>query len=82
MDAKIKVQKNSISRAIFDELKNTDIPFGQLLKNYNVNVAIENLQLFTSVDAEGKAPRKSRKVDIVNAFTHALICNVEEILAE
>ena len=78
--AKIEVQKESVPAALIAKLKSTNIPFGQLLIDYNILVNIENLQLFEIINAKTNTPQYGRKVDIIDALTHALICRVEETL--
>lgn len=77
LDAKITVQKSQLPALLIEQLKNTKIAFGQLLQDHNIDIMIENLQLFSATDN-----RPARKVDIIDAKTHALICHVEEVLAK
>lgn len=77
LDAKIEVQKSTLPSRLIEQLKNTQIAFGQLLLDHHVDVVIENLQLFSAID-----DRPARKVDIIDSKTYALICHVEEILAD
>jgi len=80
LDAKIKVQKSSLPTMLIEQLKNTNIAFGQLLQDHQIEVNIENLQLFTPRLELTKKQRRGRRVDIVDAVSHVLICHVEEIL--
>lgn len=81
LDAKIEVQKNAVPVALIEALKSTKKPFGQLLIDFNIDVKIKNLQLFQILDEQTNKQQYGRKVDIVNALTHTLICRVEEVLA-
>lgn len=81
LDAEIVVFKNEVPKEIIEKLKATNIPFGQLLISHNIGVKIKNKKLITTIDEVTKEQRQGRSVDIVDAVSNNLICNVSEVMA-
>ncbi len=76
LDAELDISLQSLPATFLDCLQQQDILFGQLLRDFSIDVRIMDRTLYQS----DQSLRWGRRLSICNANTLDLICKVQELM--
>ena len=79
LDGHLCINFKNVPEELFEKLLYTKGLFGQLLIDFEVEVKIESLKLFSTVDTDTKQERHGRRHKIVDANTGSVLSEVEEL---
>ena len=79
--ANLRIEKNNVPIELINDLRTTTIPFGSLLKKYNIDVVIKNQEIIEIRNTgNNETTRMGRSRTMIKKGTNDLICNVYELL--
>ena len=80
--ANLRIEKKNVPMELINDLKSTKIPFGSLLKKYNIDVTIKNQEIIAIKNiGDNGTTRMGRSRIMIKKGTNDLICNVYELLS-
>lgn len=79
--ANLRIEKSNVPIQLINDLKSTTVPFGTLLKKYNIDITIKDQEIIAirNVDNSGTT-RMGRSRTMIQKGTGVLICKVHELL--
>ena len=80
LDARLEIDKSLVPDDLVEALRTTATPFGQLLRDFEIEAQSAERVLFKTLDRNTERERWGRRHSIVAQATGKRLCRIEELL--